>query len=160
PFKVHGAVAQAVGTGTRNLYVVEDAYLFVFLQHLQDLGLSVTALQRIVDNFNYRFANKPPQSVHYFDPQNSWIVVSLTKHVLLIATFPTLESPPNPRLGPQLQLNDFHDRSALQVAVNIAKIRAEVDERLTTISNTKQTANRKQIESPLTMKRGSNDTAK
>jgi len=139
PFKVCGAIAQAVGTGFRNLYVEEDAYLLVFLKELQDLGVNIPSLQRVVDFFNVRSVGERPRAVEYFCPQHAWLLVSLTKHALHVGSLPTLKQPPNPRLTPPLQLNDFHDRGGHQLAVNIAKIRAEVDERLERIARAKET---------------------
>ena len=53
----------------------------VLLQELQDLGVSVSFLHRVVDFFNLRFASEPPLALKYFDSRNAWLLVSVTKHV-------------------------------------------------------------------------------
>lgn len=136
PLKVRGSLADASGKGSRNLYTLRDAYFFVFLEELRQLDLSHNGLQRVLTAFERNRVHLLPGEKDYFDAKNTWLVVGFTDRV----SISYVEGSPKPheiRVLPEATVNDFTDRGHRQFAVNIAKIREEVDARWEKLSRKK-----------------------
>jgi len=66
PFKVRPSVRSASGKGTRNLFCVDDLYAFAVIQHLNDAGVPILAIQGLLDKHDG----------DYFWKDQSWILIS------------------------------------------------------------------------------------
>ena len=137
PLKVRGTVADASGKGSRNLYTLRDAYLFVFLEELRKLDLSHNGLQRVLTAFERNRLHRLPGEKDYFDPENMWLVIGFTDRVWITPAEGS-SKPAEIRALPKATVNDFTDRGHRQFAVNIAKIREEVDARWEKLSRKKE----------------------
>jgi hypothetical protein len=129
PHWVIPSIAVGDGKGSRHLFALEDVYLLCFLNELREQGLSSAGMKRVVDFFRISIAGESKTVFKYFRSNVCWLSVSLTKMVLMINDEESSETAPNPRFLPPIQVNDFHDRHALQISVNIEKIRDEVNSR-------------------------------
>jgi hypothetical protein len=138
PLKVRGTVADATGKGSRNLYTLRDAYFFVFLEELRKLDLSHNGLQRVLSAFETFTLHPLAGTPDFFDPINVWLVVGITSEIS-VTRVESSGKPGQIRLLPSALVNDFTDRGSRQFAVNIAKIREEVDARWEKLSRKKAT---------------------
>ena len=129
PYSVFPSIAAGGGKGSRQLFAIEDVYFLCFLNELREQGLSVAGMNRVIDYFQIRFVGEPKSVFKYFRPNVCWLVVNLTKMHLVVHDEESSETPPNPRVLPPMEVNDFHDRHALQLSVNVEKIRDEVNAR-------------------------------
>lgn len=130
PLRVVPSLFQGDGKGSHHVYALADAYLIAFLHLLRRNGLSDESLRKVANVFNLRPVGEPSPAIHHFSPQNHWFQVSVTEMTVLVG--PILHDPAvsTQLVAHPLQLNDVHDLIAIQAAVNLDKLRAQVDQRL------------------------------
>lgn len=66
PFKVRPSVRSATGKGTRNLFCLNDLYAFALVQHLNDAGVPILAIQGLLDK----------RDGDYFWKNQGWVLIS------------------------------------------------------------------------------------
>lgn len=130
PLRLVPSLSQGEGRGSRHIYAVADAYLLAFLHLLKRRGLSDESLRKVANVFNIWEKGKSSNAIHFFSEQNYWLGVSLTELMVSIGPIPYDPAASTHLLVHPLQLNDVHDLIGIQVAVNLTKLRAQVDERL------------------------------
>jgi hypothetical protein len=130
PIRLVPSISRGSGKGLRHVYAVADAYLLAFLHLLKRHGLSDESLRKVANVFNIWEPGKPSQAIHYFSDDNHWLEVSLTELTVMVGPIPYDPAASTHLLSRPLQLNDVHDLIGIQVAVNLRKLRAEVDQRL------------------------------
>jgi len=137
PLRIWPSVMRADGKGTRNLYNIYDAYLLAYLDLLRRKGLSIESLKRVVPLLTWNTKGQKPTLVQNFGEESRWLVISLTKMVVMTEPVKPTAETNNVETGP-LQLNEFHDDIGIQVAVNLVKLRAEVNARAAKILSEKR----------------------
>jgi hypothetical protein len=131
PFRIRPSISAGEGKGSRSIYALGDAYFLCLLHKLKERGLAANLLAEIADRVSLRIEGQPPPAIKLFSVGNNWFCIGMTKHCISwgpIAYNP--EKDPVHFSAPPLLLNDVHDVVGIQVAVNLVKLRAEVDERL------------------------------
>jgi hypothetical protein len=130
PLRLVPSLSQGEGKGSRHIYAVADAYLLAFLHLLKRHGLSDDSLRKVANVFNIWGKGKPSNAIHFFSEKNHWLEVSLTELTVMIGPIPYDPAANTLLSAHPLQLNDVHDLIGMQVAVNLTKLRAQVDQRL------------------------------
>jgi hypothetical protein len=120
---------EAKGKGNRNLFAIEDAYLFCYLQALKENELSVKSLERVVSWFNGWSRDEGKPIFRYFRPSVAWLVLNLSSTFFQLDDVDISAETPNPRVLPSQEVNDFHNFASIQVAVNLLKLRHAVNHR-------------------------------
>jgi hypothetical protein len=138
PFKVRASIADASGKGSRNLYTLRDAYVFVFLDELRRLELTSGGIQRVLAALEKSREHPLPGAPDLFHPIYVWLVVGVTDEIS-ITPVDSSGFPAQIRMLPSLSVKDATDRGGRQFAVNIAKIRKEVGMRWEKLSKRKAT---------------------
>jgi hypothetical protein len=130
PLWVIPSFGAAKGKGTRHLFALEDAYLLCYLEVLKaQENFRPSELARVLNFFNLRMQGQSLRVFHYFRPSVCWLVYNKTNFVDLMDDIESTGEQPNPRVLPPLNVNDFHDLSGRQVAVNLVKLRHAVNQR-------------------------------
>lgn len=129
PLWVLPSFSTGEGKGNRDLFALEDAYLFCYLQALKKNGLSTKSLERVVRSFNLWSREEGKPVFRYFRPEVCWLVLDLSKMVLMLHDIKKSADEPNPRYLPQQQVRDFHDAASIQIAVNLMKLRHDVNKK-------------------------------
>lgn len=132
PLRVVPSLSQGRGKGSRHVYALADAYLLAFLHLVKRNGLSDEFLRKIADIFNIWGVGDSSTAIRSFSEQNHWLEVNVTKLVVSIAAIPYDPTASTHLLSYPLQLNDVHDLIGIKVAVNLTKLRDEVNQRLET----------------------------
>lgn len=128
PLRISPSVMRADGKGTRNLYNIYDTYLLRFLSLLRGQGLSTKALKRVLEQLTPNFRGQRSALIQNFGEDEKWLVVSLTP--LAVSTESVEHDPQTNNFVPSpLQLHELHDDIGIQVAVNLVKLRTEVNAR-------------------------------
>jgi hypothetical protein len=141
PLVVVPTFGKAEGKGSRQLFALEDAYLFCFLNELKKRGLSMKVIDQI--NLIFKLWSKDDRPVfRYFRPEVSWLVVEVSKyHRMLHEELKQSDGKHEAhdhsaiRFFNPMQAQDSMERYVMQVAINIDRLRDPVIRRLREIDD-------------------------
>jgi hypothetical protein len=124
PLNISPSIQQGDGRGKQKLFSIFDVYLLACLSLLKKQGHSTKLLSRVVDFLSLGFEGQPHPREYFLS--RDWFVLSATK--LTFSSSKTRKKGANFVPYP-LQLNSFHDDYGVQIAINMQKLRADIDPR-------------------------------
>jgi hypothetical protein len=132
PLRVAPSLSQGSGKGSRHVYALADAYLLALLHLLKAHGFSNESLRKVANVFNVWEEGKQSTAIVYFSEAIYWLDIDISALTILIGPIPYDPAAGTHLQSRPLQLNDVHDLISTKVAVNLTKLRSQVNERLQT----------------------------